>query len=446
MSKRLSILIFLLAILVAAPLRGYAEGSEGHAEEEDLDVKEIIFEHLGDGYGWEVPFAHAYRIPLPVIVRAEDGKWFCFSSASLTKIEDHNGKKHAEPVVKTINRDGKEYSFVIAHISNHKDKLVQIFNLGAAENDSVMKTVADLKAQGPVKGGWPVVDGYVCVDGKYYREYRPLDISITKNVAALFISTVIVLVIVMSLVRFYRRRGLKAPRKGMGFMELLVSFVYEGTIKATLGENAKKFAPYLLTCFFFILIMNLLGLIVIFPGGANLTGNIAVTLVLALMTFIVTNVFGTKHYWKEIFWPDVPIWLKCPLPIMQFIEIFGMFTKPAALCVRLFANMMGGHMIVITLTLLIFIFAVFGTAVAGATTVVSILFSIFMLALDVLVSFIQAYVFTTLSTIFIGMAIERGDHEHAKQHAGTPEGEKDLKEATAQQALLAKEASSIDLK
>ncbi|MDE7413445.1 MAG: F0F1 ATP synthase subunit A [Muribaculaceae bacterium] len=250
----------------------------------------------------------------------------------------------------------------------------------------------------------------------------------------------------MSLVRFYRRRGLKAPRKGMGFMELLVSFVYEGTIKATLGENAKKFAPYLLTCFFFILIMNLLGLIVIFPGGANLTGNIAITLVLAVMTFVMTNVFGTKHYWKEIFWPDVPLWLKCPLPIMQFIEIFGMFTKPAALCVRLFANMMGGHMIVITLTLLIFIFAAFGAAVAGATTVVSILFSLFMLALDVLVSFIQAYVFTTLSTIFIGMAVEHGDHEHAKEHPHTAQGEADAAEAEAQKERFAKEAASMDLK
>ena len=159
--------------------------------------------------------------------------------------------------------------------------------------------------------------------------------------------------------------------------------------------------------------MNLVGLIVIFPGGANLTGNIAITLVLAVLTFIMTNVLGTKHYWKEIFWPDVPIWLKCPLPIMQMIEVFGIFTKPAALCVRLFANMMGGHMIVITLTLLIFIFAAFGAAVAGAASVVSVLFSIFMLALDVLVSFIQAYVFTMLSTIFISLAVHNPEHHES---------------------------------
>jgi F-type H+-transporting ATPase subunit a len=157
--------------------------------------------------------------------------------------------------------------------------------------------------------------------------------------------------------------------------------------------------------------MNILGLIVIFPGGANLTGNIAVTMVLALLTFFVTNIFGTKHYWKDIFWPDVPIWLKCPIPIMQMIEVFGIFTKPAALCVRLFANMMGGHMIVITLTLLIFIFAAFGTAALGASVVLSVAFSLFMLLLDVLVSFIQAYVFTMLSTMFISIAQESGHHE-----------------------------------
>ena len=152
-----------------------------------------------------------------------------------------------------------------------------------------------------------------------------------------------------------------------------------------------------------------------FPGGANLTGNIAVTLVLSVFTFLLTNVLGTKHYWKEVFWPDVPLWLKFPLPIMPLIELFGVFTKPAALTVRLFANMMGGHMIVIVLTLLIFIFAAMGPVVTGATTVVSVAFSIFMLLIDVLVSFIQAYVFTMLSTLFISFGQERGhEHDHAK--------------------------------
>ncbi len=407
MTKKLAIL-FLLVSLLAFPFRSYAEeNAKG-----EIDVKENIFHHLGDGYGWEVPFSHVYRIPLPVIVRAEDGKWFVFSSSKLTEVSQHEdaatGKveKHAESVIHKVEKDGQTYMFYLPHVSDHKGKVVQLFPISGDVQKKLEAEAGnqDLKHY--------VASGYTNIDGTFYREYRCFDISITKNVLALFIAAALVTWMVMALVRFYTRKGFQAPRKGMGFLELCVDFVYSGVIKSTLGAKAPKFAPYLLTVFFFILVMNLLGLVVIFPGGANLTGNIAITLVLAVMTFVVTNINGNKHYWKEIFWPDVPLLLKFPIPIMQIIEVFGIFTKPAALCVRLFANMMGGHMIVITLTLLIFIFAAFGSAVAGVSTVVSLLFSIFMLALDVLVSFIQAYVFTLLSTIFISMAVHEPHESH----------------------------------
>lgn len=413
-----SILAAVLALLIAFPQSlSASENKDG-----GLNVKEIIFHHLGDGYGWEVPFSHVYRIPLPVIVKSEDGKWFCFSSSRLQRhvaeVDPETGKEHIENIAEIVNidRDGKSYQFVLAHVSKHENKVVQLFPLNDAEEAEVKAIAAGMAADNGGLADEQVIDGYVGVDGTYYREYKPFDISITKNVLALFITVLIVTAMVMSVARYYARKGFRAPRKGMGFMEMLIDFIYTDMIKATLHDRAKKFAPFLLTCFFFILTMNLLGLIVIFPGGANLTGNIAVTLVLAVMVFVVTNINGSKHYWKEIFWPDVPLFLKFPLPIMQCIEIFGAFTKPAALCVRLFANMMGGHMIVITLTLLIFIFAAFGAAVAGGTTVISILFTIFMLALDVLVSFIQAFVFTLLSTIFISMSTERGEHgeKHGK--------------------------------
>lgn len=411
-------------ICLLFPAKVIASADNGESKESgDLDVKEVIFHHLGDGYGWEVPFAHIYRIPLPVIVRAEDGTWHSFSSSKLTEVEvihdEKSGKVKEEliPVIHHIEKDGKSYDFVIAHASAHKNKVVQIFPLSEQEQANVKAEAEKLKGNADLKNGENiVVPGYVCLSENgqdiYYKEYKPFDISITKNVCALLIASIIVWILCMTLVRHYRKYGFRAPRKGMGFFELLVDFIYTGVIRDTLKEKANKFAPYLLTCFFFILVMNLMGLIVIFPGGANLTGNIAITLVLALLTFFVTNINGTKHYWKEIFWPDVPIWLKCPLPIMQVIEIFGIFTKPAALCVRLFANMMGGHMIVLTLTLLIFIFAAFGAAAAGSSVVISILFSMFMLALDVLVSFIQAYVFTMLSTIFISLAQPSEEHEH----------------------------------
>ena len=442
------------ALLVFSMLLPFAAKAEDKEEQAELDVKEIIFEHLGDGYGWEVPFSHTKRIPLPVIVRAQDGKWFTFSSADLTELveeTDHKtGKTHEarHPRIKTVEKDGKTYYFILAEEGAHKDKVVQVFPLSEAEQKelkSKFSALEDGTAQDDLAA--PEVDNYVLYDGDYYRQYRPWDISITKNVAAIFIALIIVLAMVFGLVGFYRRNGQKAPRKGMGFFEMLIGFVYYDTIKATLGSKTDKFAPYLMTAFFFILVMNLVGLIVIFPGGANLTGNIAITLVLAICTFVMTNIFGTKHYWKEIFWPDVPLLLKFPLPIMQFIEVFGIFTKPAALCIRLFANMMGGHMIVITLTLLIFIFAAFGAAVAGATTVISVLFSIFMLVLDVLVSFIQAYVFTLLSAIFISGAQLHEEEHHAKKDAGDADKENaDQKQIAEQETLLAKEAAQVDLK
>lgn len=384
--KRL-IQILSLALVMMIPVLSHAQedtaaatssaATEQAKNGNPVNAKETIFEHLGDAYGWEVPFNHHVRIPLPVIVRDHSGHWHCFSSARLhlpTGTEAY-GPSHT---------DGDATFAIAGYVSPNKGKVVQILPEGG--------------------------------------EYRPLDISITKNVAALFVSVILVAGLMLWLASWYRRKGFKAPRKGLGAIEVVVQFVYDGVVKSTLKENAPRFAPYLMTAFFFILGMNLLGLIVIFPGGANLTGNIGVTLVMAILTFLVTNLFGTKEYWKEIFWPDVPLWLKCPLPIMPIIEVFGMFTKPAALTVRLFANMMGGHMIVIVLTLLIFIFYYMNPVAGIGTAVVSILFSVFMLVIDVLVSFIQAYVFTMLSTIFISLAQVKG---HGGSHASVGEKIKD---------------------
>ena len=193
--------------------------------------------------------------------------------------------------------------------------------------------------------------------------------------------------------------------------EFVINYVEDDVIKPALGKNYLKFSPYLLTAFFFILINNLMGLIPIFPFGANLTGNISVTLVLALFTYLITNIFGTKEYYKEIFWPEVPVFLKAPLPLMPLIEIIGTLTKPIALMIRLFANIFAGHMIILVLMALIFIFSsIMGVAVGAGVSVVSVAFSVFMYFLELLVAFIQAYVFTMLSAIFIGMA--QVEHHH----------------------------------
>ena len=366
--KNIFTTIALALIALLAPAMALASGHDTDgSKEEGIDAQGIIFEHLGDGYGWEVPFNHHKRIPLPVIVWGSDGL-HVFSSSRVTGGE--------------VYRDGDAEFKIAGKDSPYKGKVVEIV------------------------GG---------------QEVKPaVDISITKNVCGVFIAVLLCIWCILSVARWHRTQGMKGPRKMVGAIEFVILFIYDGVIKPTLKNKAQRFAPYLLTVFFFILIMNLLGLIVIFPGGANLTGNIAVTLVLAILTFFITNIFATKHYWKEIFNPDVPWWLKWPLPIMPIIEIFGVFTKPAALTVRLFANMMGGHMIVIVLTLLIFIFAAMGPVVTGATAVVSVIFSVFMLCIDVLVSFIQAYVFTMLSTLFIALGQEEGHHDKHEEKAVVP--------------------------
>jgi F-type H+-transporting ATPase subunit a len=165
-----------------------------------------------------------------------------------------------------------------------------------------------------------------------------------------------------------------------------------------------------MTVFFFILLNNLLGIVPFFPGGANVTGNIAVTMVLALCTFVAVNVFGNRHYWKEILWPDVPVFLKFPLPIMQIIELFGLIAKPFSLMVRLFANILAGHAMILGLVSVIFVTVKLGPVVNGSMTFVTMLFGVFMDCLELLVAFIQAYVFTMLSAVFIGMS-RQTEHE-----------------------------------
>lgn len=319
---------------------------QAHAEEQEkFNPKEIIFEHLGDEYGWSVWNLH---IPLPVIVRGENGDWHCFSSARL--------------------QDGVSWEgFRLATDGTYAGKVV---------------------GSDP-EGG----------------EYRPLDLSVTKNVLSLIICSLVICWLLFPLVRWYKKRPNRAPRRVKGMMEAVVEMLYQDVIVSVLGKDAKRFAPYLLTVFFFILVANLMGLIVVFPGGTNLMGNLSITLVLSVCTFVVVNVSGRKKYWKEIFWPDVPMWLKCPIPMMPVIEIFGVFTKPVALMIRLFANMLGGHLITLVLISLIFIFSAMGAAAASGTAVIAVIFAIFMGLIDLLICFIQAYVFFMLSTIFISLAL-----------------------------------------
>lgn len=349
----LTVVLLALGMLLPATVRA----------ENTVDVKEIVFGHIGDSYEWHITTwgeTHV-TIPLPVIVHSSTTGWHAFLSSRL----EENG--------------GSYEGFSIAPAgSKYEGKLV--------EHDATG------------------------------NEIRPLDISITKVTLALLINSALLLVIILSVAHWYRKhpQGSAAPGGFIGFMEMFIMMVNDDIIKSCVGPKYRKFAPYLLTAFFFIFINNIMGLIPFFPGGANVTGNIAITMVLAICTFLVVNIFGTKTYWKDIFWPDVPWWLKVPVPMMPFIEFFGIFTKPFALMIRLFANMLAGHMAMLVLTCLIFISASMGPALNGTLTVASVLFNIFMNALELLVAFIQAYVFTMLSAVFIGLAQEEHKEKAVK--------------------------------
>lgn len=327
-------------------------------KDEPVDVKEIVLGHMSDAYEWHITTwnGHHVSIPLPVIVKSEHGGWHVFSSARF----------HHAP-----------------------DGIYEGFYLNEEANGKIYELLPD---------GTTV---------------RPWDFSITKNVVQIWITAALMLIIFIGSARWYRSRksDSAAPKGFVGLIEMFVMTVNDDLIKPSVGEkHYKRFAPYLLTAFFFIFITNLLGLIPIFPGGANVTGNINITFFLAFATLIVVNFSGNREYWKEIFWPPVPAWLKVPVPMMPVIELFGIFTKPFALMVRLFANIMGGHAIILSLTCIIFITAQLGAHISAPLTVVSFALMIFMNCLELLVAFIQAYVFTMLSAVFIGLALPEEHH------------------------------------
>ena len=335
------ILALLISLLLAAAAPSVGAQEAHPSAEAPLDIAEIIFSHIGDEYEWHITEwkGRPLAIPLPVIVKSSTG-WHVFSSERLSH--------------------GKTYEGL--YIDPEKGKIVE------------------------------------AATGK-----RPLDLSITKNVLALMFSSLLLLVVVLLTARWYRRHDVleEAPAGLAAAVEPLVMMVHD-MARENIGEkDFRKYSPYLCMAFFWILLNNFLGILPFFPGGANLTGNIAITLVLALCTFFTVNLTGTKHYYKEIFAPDVPGFLK---PIMPLIEVFSTLMKPVSLTIRLFANMLAGHIMILSMVCIIFVMAKYGPLLSGGMTFISVLFGIFLDAMECLVAFIQAYVFTMLSSIYIGLA------------------------------------------
>jgi len=349
----IAIFVFLSGSFVLANEPVQIEKPEGK-----LNVKELILEHLADSYTWHITKIGEtdLAIPLPVIVYSTTTGWHVFLSS-------------------VFNEKGEHEGLMIAPEGKYKGKIVEKDTLG--------------------------------------NEVKPFDISITKVVFSLLFNSALLIFIILMVARSYKKDTYESKKGFVGFMEMFIMNINDDVIKPCIGKDYKRFSPYLLTVFFFIFLNNLMGLIPLFPGGANVTGNIAITFVLAISTFIIVNIFGTKEYWKEIFWPDVPLWLKVPLPLMPVIELVGVFTKPFALMIRLFANMLAGHSIVLGLTCLVFVTVSLGPAMNTSMTVVSVLFTVFINLVEVMVAYIQAYVFVLLSAVFIGLA--RVEPHHVKE-------------------------------
>ncbi len=350
---------------------------ENEKKEEGVDPAAVIFGHIIDVHSWHMfdyksvdketgdTVEHAVAIPLPVIL-INNGHIDMFWSSKF-----HHG--HA---------DYKGYRLVG----------------GGAEKEEIICVDEE---------GNPVLD-------EEGNVVKPIDLSISKIPAAIMIICLLLIILIMIAKNGYKKRENQAPKGIQSLVEMLVVFVRDSIVRPMIGEkHYEKYLPYLLTLFFFIFFTNIMGLIPFFPAGANVTGNIAVTGILAIITFFITNLSGNKHYWIDIFnTPGVPAWLKI-FPLMPLIEVVGMFTKPIVLMIRLFANMTAGHIVVLGLIVIIFIMSnALSVGVGGAMSVISVLFSVFISVLECLVAYIQAFVFTMLSALYIGMAVAEPVHEH----------------------------------
>lgn len=347
---------------------GFGAKASEHSEDGDkkFDISSMIFHHISDAHDWHfATIGHTHiGFSLPVILYSADRGVEVFS---FSRLKAHN---HLEPV-----------PVYEGYTTDHHGKIV------SADPGRYLYAI-DLLGTGK-----PAPEGAV----------RVYNLSITKNVASLFLSVAILFAVFFSVAAGYRKRSGKAPGGIQSFFEPIIVFIRDEIARPNIGPGYEKYLPYLLTVFFFIWFNNLLGL---FPGGANLSGNIAVTASLALITLVITLFSGNRDYWMHILWtPGIPMWLR---PIMLPVELVGIVSKPFSLMIRLFANITAGHVIILSLLGLTFIFK--SSAVGVAATA----FSAVMTLLELFVAILQAYVFTLLSAMYFGQAV--AEHVHDDHH------------------------------
>ncbi|MEX0636724.1 MAG: F0F1 ATP synthase subunit A, partial [Ferruginibacter sp.] len=331
-----------------------AQIKQAHGEPGEFNVTKTILDHIKDDHSWHL-WGHT-SISLPVILYSDKGLEV-FSSHHLVDEHHEPAAYQGKYLYKTF--EGK----------------IKVVNEDGSMNESASKNV------------W--------------------DFSITKNVASLLLSVFILLVVFLTVASAYKKSGITSAPKGLqSFIEPIILFVRDDVAKPNIGKHYAKYMPFLLTVFFLIWINNMLGLVPLFPGGANVSGNIAFTMTLAVITFILVNIKGNKSYWKHIFWmPGIHWSMKL---FLAPIELIGVFTKPISLMIRLFANITAGHILVLSLICLIFIFeSIFASVIA-------VPFAVFINMIELLVAFLQAFIFTMLAAMYIGMAtVEHHHEEHA---------------------------------
>jgi F-type H+-transporting ATPase subunit a len=361
--------VILILFLVLTPSIISAQTAPVNSLEDEFDVNEMIMHHVKDAHEWHLWGSEHDGVSLHLPVILYDNGFKVFNASHFY---------HGIPVLEKDAKTGEKRSYLLGE--------------GPAEGYALFHEKI-----------YRLSEGKMHFEDGHPHNAMPMDLSITKNVTSLFIGAFLLIIIMLSMARFYKKNGAVAPKGISKFLEPLVLLVQDDIAKANIGEHKyKKYVPYLLTAFFFILLNNLLGMVPILPGGANLTGNISVTLFLALFTLLITVFSGNKNYWRHIFaTPGVPIPI---LIIMVPIEIIGIFTKPIALMIRLFANVTAGHIIILALISLIFI----NKSIAWSA--LSVPMALFISILELLVAFLQAYLFTMLSALFIGAAVEEAHH------------------------------------
>ena len=318
-----------------------------------FDAREVIMDHVLDSYEWHLFTYKNFHcsIPLPVILYSKDKGLHIFLSTKF-----HHGQSSYK-------------GFWISQTDKYHGKIVE-----------------------------EMPDGTIV---------RPLDLSLTKVAIAFISCAILMLWLFISVANSYKSRKNQAPHGLQNLIEPLIIFIRDEVAKSSIGEKYERYVPYLLTLFFFIFFNNLLGLVPIPPGGANVMGNIAIPTVMALFTFTIVIFSSTKYFWIDIFnTPGVPWWLKFPIPLLPTIEFLSLFIKHIVLVIRLFANIIAGHIVTLGFFVLIFIFGEMSLLGGYGISLVSVPFTVFLALLEILVAFIQAYVFTLLSALYIGLAME----------------------------------------